>query len=739
MCICVFCFFESAQFGDHKQDFGYVTVREGAHMFYWMYYTTANVANHTERPLIVWLQGGPGGSSTGIGNFEILGPLDENLQERNYTWVNNFNVIFVDNPVGTGFSYVDDPIYLTTTNDQIALDFVELMKGFYRSNPEFEEVPLYIYGQSYGGKMAIDMGVRMREAEIAGTIRSNLRGIAMGNAWISPVDSTLTWGPLLLAAGLVDEAGYELIQKTAREAERLFNEGSYFSSSLQWSATQRAVNQATTSVDFYNILTKTPVPQTFDNEIEKLILPDGFYGTSRRSRNTLNTLMNTRVKEALRIPTNVTWSASSNRVFNALRTDFMKPVTESKLKGENIGNVSYTAAFTRVRGKGDVFWWFYPTLAESPTKRPLLLWFHGVTGLPPSFLANFGMFGPYDVHLNKRNDSLVNDYNLLFVDGSIGTGFSTAESEDRDLPGLDEHVDILWSMLQSFYDVHNEYRESPIYLCSMGDGSQLVIPLVTKLAKEDNVSDQVKGIILGNPVISPALALTKLGYYLEELAYIDGKGRIEIESFSNLTYSLVQSESFEQAFDQFSSLDNFVNENAGAVSVNLNYIVEKLRRESNRDYFGQNNYVNRILALSQNASVFMETVVRPALGISNEIRYDGQREKAIQAFKSSYMKPIVHGVEHILNETNVNITIYNGNMDAVSNTPGQWEWIRTLKWQGQEGFLNQTRRPLALNGLLEGHSKISDRLRFYWINVAGLMVPLENPVAFKSLLQYATS
>lgn len=96
------------------------------------------------------------------------------------------------------------------------------------------------------------------------------------------------------------------------------------------------------------------------------------------------------------------------------------------------------------------------------------------------------------------------------------------------------------------------------------------------------MSDQIKGIILGNPVISPALALTKLGYYLEELAYIDGRGRTEIESFSNLTYSLVQSESFERAFDQFSSIDNFVNDNAGAVSVNLNYIVEKLTRESNR-------------------------------------------------------------------------------------------------------------------------------------------------------------
>lgn len=47
-----------------------------------------------------------------------------------------------------------------------ALDFVELMRGFYRNNPEFEGVPLYIYGQSYGGKMAIDMGIRIREVLI---------------------------------------------------------------------------------------------------------------------------------------------------------------------------------------------------------------------------------------------------------------------------------------------------------------------------------------------------------------------------------------------------------------------------------------------------------------------------------------------------------------------------------------------------------------------------------------------
>ncbi|XP_047019709.1 retinoid-inducible serine carboxypeptidase-like isoform X1 [Helicoverpa zea] len=325
------------QFGSFKQDFGYVTVREGAHMFYWLFYTTADVPNYTDRPLVVWLQGGPGGSSTGIGNFEILGPLDLSLQERNYTWVKNFNVLFVDNPVGTGFSYVDDLQHLTTTNDEIALDFVNLMRGFYNDHPEFRGVPLYIYGQSYGGKMAIDMGIRMHEAEQAGTIGSNLRGVAMGNAWISPVDATLTWGPLLLAAGLVDQDGHDEIQSHAREAERLFNEGLYEQSTMQWAATQQAVFRGTTRVDFYNILTKMPVPNsipdTSDGAYEfskNMMIRNGISELSSETRQeeyNLSVLMNTLVKEALNIPQHVIWGSQSGAVFDYLRGDFMKPVT----------------------------------------------------------------------------------------------------------------------------------------------------------------------------------------------------------------------------------------------------------------------------------------------------------------------------------------------------------------------------------------------------------------------------
>uniref|UniRef100_A0A5F9CSI9 Serine carboxypeptidase 1 n=1 Tax=Oryctolagus cuniculus TaxID=9986 RepID=A0A5F9CSI9_RABIT len=56
-----------------KEVWGYVTVRQDAHMFWWLYYATHPCKNFSELPLVMWLQGGPGGSSTGFGNFQEIG------------------------------------------------------------------------------------------------------------------------------------------------------------------------------------------------------------------------------------------------------------------------------------------------------------------------------------------------------------------------------------------------------------------------------------------------------------------------------------------------------------------------------------------------------------------------------------------------------------------------------------------------------------------------------------------
>ena len=97
------------------EDWGYVNVRENAFMFWWLYGAqTSDPSQRLKLPLVMWLQGGPGGSSTGFGNFEELGPLTVGLKPRNTTWLRAANVLFVDNPVGAGYSYVTDDRAFTT-------------------------------------------------------------------------------------------------------------------------------------------------------------------------------------------------------------------------------------------------------------------------------------------------------------------------------------------------------------------------------------------------------------------------------------------------------------------------------------------------------------------------------------------------------------------------------------------------------------------------------------------------
>lgn len=168
-------------------------------MFWWLYYTTApGITNYTERPLVIWLQGGPGASSTGYGNFEELGPLDLYLNNRNFTWVKDMNVLFIDNPVGTGFSYTDTEDALTTNNTQIAIDLVSLMRGFYVLHPEFKTVDLHIFSESYGGKMAAEFALILDQDIKAGKIDCIVKSVALIDSWISPVDSVLSWAPFLL-------------------------------------------------------------------------------------------------------------------------------------------------------------------------------------------------------------------------------------------------------------------------------------------------------------------------------------------------------------------------------------------------------------------------------------------------------------------------------------------------------------------------------------------------------------
>lgn len=68
--------------------------------------------------------------------------------------------MFVDNPVGSGYSYVEDSSQLTTDNAMIAADLVTLVKAVFSSYPDMQVMPFYVFAESYGGKMTVDFALQ---------------------------------------------------------------------------------------------------------------------------------------------------------------------------------------------------------------------------------------------------------------------------------------------------------------------------------------------------------------------------------------------------------------------------------------------------------------------------------------------------------------------------------------------------------------------------------------------------
>ncbi|EEC01894.1 retinoid-inducible serine carboxypeptidase, putative, partial [Ixodes scapularis] len=118
-------------------------------------------------------------------------------EQQFYVQVHFANLLFVDNPVGAGYSYVTNDGAYARNESQIADDLVALLSVFLTKLPEFQVVPLYIFGESYGGKMAAIFALALNKAVSSGQIRCQLRGVVLGDGWLSPIDSTATWGPYL--------------------------------------------------------------------------------------------------------------------------------------------------------------------------------------------------------------------------------------------------------------------------------------------------------------------------------------------------------------------------------------------------------------------------------------------------------------------------------------------------------------------------------------------------------------
>ncbi|KAJ0714200.1 putative carboxypeptidase C [Helianthus annuus] len=335
---------------DGSEKWGYVEVRPKAHMFWWYYkspYRTQDPNNPW--PIILWLQGGPGASGVGIGNFEEVGPLDSFLKPRNSTWLRKADLLFVDNPVGTGYTYVEDEELLVKTDEEAATDLTTLLIAIFNKNETLQKSPLYIVAESYGGKYAVTLALSALKAIEDQRLKLILGGIALGDSWISPEDFVESWGPLLKDVSRIDDNGLTESNSLVEKIKLQIANGKWTDATQTWSNLESLISDHSNGVDFYNFLLDSGMdPVSMEaTEVARATPRIKYirYLDSLKSypdeNGDIGLLMNGAVRKKLGIiPNDVKWGGQSSLVFGYLEGDFMRPrineVDELLNKGVNV-------------------------------------------------------------------------------------------------------------------------------------------------------------------------------------------------------------------------------------------------------------------------------------------------------------------------------------------------------------------------------------------------------------------
>ena len=106
-------------------------------------------------------------------------------------WTESFNVIYLDQPAGTGFSYVDEsenPDAYPKRTGESASDFIVALELFRVAFKDLEHAPLYVAGESYAGQYVPVYGAAILDynTHYPAKHRIPLVSVIIGNGWVSP-------------------------------------------------------------------------------------------------------------------------------------------------------------------------------------------------------------------------------------------------------------------------------------------------------------------------------------------------------------------------------------------------------------------------------------------------------------------------------------------------------------------------------------------------------------------------
>ncbi|KAM1885904.1 hypothetical protein ACFX14_038528 [Malus domestica] len=162
-----------------QQFSGYITVDDHNHKALFYYFAEADI-NPASKPLVLWLNGGPGCSSLGVGAFSENGPFrpdGEVLVRNEYSW-------------------------------NRARDNLVFLQRWLNKFPQYRHMDLFLAGESYAGHYIPQLAKLI--VEINRKEKFNLKGIALGNPVLEFATDLNSQAEFLWSHGLISDSTYNM-------------------------------------------------------------------------------------------------------------------------------------------------------------------------------------------------------------------------------------------------------------------------------------------------------------------------------------------------------------------------------------------------------------------------------------------------------------------------------------------------------------------------------------------------
>jgi carboxypeptidase C (cathepsin A) len=272
---------------------GYIPLSSTAETFYWLFLSEKNPEM---KPTIFWVQGQIGVSS-------MFGVLNEFTP----AWLRDFNMVFVDAPIGTGFSHTSQRKDVASSSEEVAAQLFHFLNLFHERHHDDISRNTIVAGEDYAGHTIPVLAY----LALHKPAKFTLIGTSVGNGHTHAPIQVITKAESAAIFGLTDGECITRAREHAWTASFLSTAGDSIGSLNQRNMLEQTILNCSSGIDMSNIghLTSETNPSEL---MQKL----NFWMNDQRVHKALN--ISARIDH---IPT-----AKNQTVFDELKPDIMKVI-----------------------------------------------------------------------------------------------------------------------------------------------------------------------------------------------------------------------------------------------------------------------------------------------------------------------------------------------------------------------------------------------------------------------------